>query len=100
MVRVRHKPPEGGESAEVEFRLPVESVRAAFEHASDDLRFAAAVAEFAEILRESMHSDGPAGLEAVRTIAAGTAPQPASDRGEFVELVERAQALWPVDGAR
>ncbi len=98
-VRVRHKPPEGGESAEVEFGLPIEAVHGAFDDASVDLRFAAAVAEFGEILRHSMHSEGGAGLEQVRALALATDPAPESDRGEFVRLVEMALELWPAEAA-
>lgn len=55
-LAIRFKPPEGGESTEHLWAVPETPVP--LESTSADFRFAAGVAEMAEILRGSMHSEG------------------------------------------
>ena len=62
-----------------------------FEDASDGFRFGAAVAEFAEILRDSMHVDD-ADLGLVQEVASDASS--GSDKEvEFIGLVEKAKAM-------
>jgi Ca-activated chloride channel family protein len=90
-VRVRHKAPKGTDAAEAAFDFPADGLAASFAAASADLRFAFAVAAFAEILRgseDAEHWD----LAAVRQIAsdaAGADP----DRAELVAMIDQAIAL-------
>jgi secreted protein with Ig-like and vWFA domain/anti-sigma-K factor RskA len=87
-VKLRAKRPEGDTSALTE--VPLADAGAGFEAASADLRFAAAVAAFGMILRDSEHK-GTASLERVEEIA-GTAmgSDPGGYRAEFLDLVRKA----------
>ncbi len=65
------------------------------DQASADFRFAASVAAFGMILRESPHR-GSASLAGVLELAAGAVgDDPGGYRAEFLELVRRAQAVLP-----
>ncbi|MGA9523829.1 MAG: von Willebrand factor type A domain-containing protein [Myxococcaceae bacterium] len=85
-VRLRYKEPEGDTSTEFTRALERAAVAGTFDTASADLRYAAAVAEFAEILALSPFSEG-ARFDDVAAIAQGVSP-------EFPELVAKAKALW------
>jgi Ca-activated chloride channel homolog len=93
-VKVRYKKPDGRISRKLEF--PLVDAGAAFANASADFRFAAAVAEFGMILRESPHR-GAGTLGDVVAWAASAATTPASDpggyRGEFIDLVRKTQRM-------
>jgi Ca-activated chloride channel family protein len=94
-MRVRYKQPEGTTSSECSQELTLTEAKPTFEGASADFRFAAAVAEYAEILRHSKHSESARFgdiLEIVRHMAGESA-----ERIEFIELVESAQSLWTQD---
>jgi Ca-activated chloride channel family protein len=98
-VSFRYKQP-----AESESRLLSVAVRdrtTRFASASDNFRFAAAVAEFGMILRNSP-GKGNATMEQVITIArAARGEDPHGYRAEFVSLAETAEALMtPTVGAR
>ncbi len=93
-VRLRYKEPEGDTSTE--FNRPFErgAVAASFDRASADLRYAAAVAEFAEILAKHPNSEG-ARFDEVSSIAQAASPaEPGADRAEFPQLVSKAKSLW------
>jgi len=92
-VALRYKQPEADESVEFTTALPAAGVGSEFFDASSEFRFAAAVAEFAEILRYSSFVLGD-DLEGVQEIAQGASRNEA-DRLEFVDLVERAAGMWP-----
>ena len=92
-VRFRYKEPDGTVSKELIQVIRVNQLGPTFDQASADLRFAAAVVEFAEILRKSKHSQG-AQFGEVKKIAAATAGGSA-DRLELVGLVTKAASLWP-----
>lgn len=94
-MRVRYKQPDGSTSTETSRQLALAESRTTFEQASADFRFAAAVAEYAEILRHSKHSQGVR-FDEVLGIVRHTAGDNA-ERLEFIELIERAQSLWPKD---
>lgn len=90
-VKVRYKLPDKSEAFEIEASLSDEVMQPSFAKASADLRFAASVVGFAEILGES-----PLGSYLSLDVIAQTAKEAAgedSDRLEFVELVERARQL-------
>jgi Ca-activated chloride channel family protein len=96
-VKVRYKQPEGRESFPLE--LAVVDRGASFAVASADGRFAAAVAAFGMLLRESPHR-GQASFDAVIAMAeeAGAA---AGDehRREFLALARKAKALAQPSGS-
>ncbi|MCC7380337.1 MAG: von Willebrand factor type A domain-containing protein [Deltaproteobacteria bacterium] len=90
-VKLRYKEPTGDTSQLIE--KPVHEVRDLFREGSDDLRFAAAVAAFGMILRDSPHK-GDATLEQVHGWAkSSVAGDPGGYRRELVKLVERASTL-------
>ncbi|HEF4760608.1 TPA: VWA domain-containing protein [Pseudomonas putida] len=88
MLRVRYQRPEGGKSRLIE-RPITDSVRPA----SDDLRFAAAVAAFSQQLKDGRYT-GEFSLKDTEALARGARGDDRFGlRGEFVQLVELAQSL-------
>jgi Ca-activated chloride channel family protein len=90
-VRVRHKEPRGEKAMEAAFPVLPAAVAPTFAAASDDLRFATAVAAFADVLRGSEDAEHWS-LAEVRRIAAAAAGDD-RDRRELVALIDRAIAL-------
>lgn len=92
-VRLRYKEPDANESTEHSWTLPAEARHTSLDAASADLRFAAGVAEFAEILRQSPHADDP-DLDEVSALISSA--RPVGDRDpsevELLDLVERAKS--------
>ncbi|AZD26972.1 vWA domain-containing protein [Pseudomonas chlororaphis] len=92
MLRVRYQATQGGG------RLIERPILASQQHgklaqASDDLRFAAAVAAFAQQLKDGRYT-GDFGLKDTVALARGAkGDDPFGLRGEFVQLVELAQSL-------
>jgi Ca-activated chloride channel homolog len=90
-VKLRHQPPQGGKS-----RLQVERVTGAprsIEGASENARFAAAVALFGMLLQES-ELRGQGDYDLVRRLARGAlGPDERGERSEFVRLVSLAEEL-------
>ncbi len=87
-VRLRYKDPKGSTSKLVE--QPVNDRTGA---ASEDMRFASAVVEFAMLLRESEHR-GQASYEQVLSLARGARGEDEQGyRGEFIGMVETARTL-------
>ncbi len=90
-VRLRYKRPD--EDASVPFEVPVKDAGEAFDDASGDFQFAAAVAEFSLLLRRSQYAP-KANWDSVREIAAGAKGEDSHGyRAEFLTLVDRAAKL-------
>lgn len=90
-VKLRWKKPDGDTSTLLE--VPLAEKGGAFATAPADLRFAAAVAAFGMILRESEHK-GTATLPAVAEIAGSALGRDAGGyRAEFLDLVRKAEAV-------
>ena len=89
-VKLRYKHPEGEESRLISFAVQ-DSPGQALGQATPDARFAAAVAEFGLLLRDSPHK-GQASWTSVMDLASGAAGDDVYRR-EFLELVKTAQAL-------
>lgn len=93
-VTVRYKRPDGIVPRTKEFELVDAGGR--FAQASADFRFAAAVAQFGMILRESPHKgNGTLGdvVAWAASAAAGPAGDPGGYRGEFIDLVRKTQRM-------
>ncbi|MEA1032152.1 von Willebrand factor type A domain-containing protein [Pseudomonas sp. N-137] len=91
MLRVRYKPVEGGSSRLIEH--PVASTQKN-DKASDDLRFSAAVAAFAQQLKGDGRYTGTMSLKDTAQLArSARSDDPFGLRAEFVQLVELAQSL-------
>jgi len=95
-IKVRYKQPDGETSTEMvhPVHLPGDwATGADFTKASEDTRFAAAVAALGMILRDSQHK-GEAELDWVRQAAMQALGQdPGGYRSEFVGLVDKARAI-------
>ncbi|MEE8468424.1 MAG: VWA domain-containing protein [Planctomycetota bacterium] len=90
-VRLRYKLPDAETSTR--FDVPLTDAGQGFEALSSDTRFAAAVAAFGMVLRDSGHR-GSATLEAVQAWAlAALGQDPRGYRAEFCDLVGQAQRL-------
>lgn len=90
-LKVRYKEPAGDESRMLEF--PLVDRGNDFAEASDDFKFAAAVAGLGMLLRDSPHK-GSATFAAVAGWAeSGLGADAGGYRAEFVDLVRRAESL-------
>ena len=90
-VKVRYKEPGGSVSQRLEF--PLTDRGTTWADASDDFKFAASVASFGMILRESPYK-GTATLAAVAEWARqGLGSDAGGQRNEFLGLVSRAQTI-------
>ncbi|AZD83052.1 Putative von Willebrand factor, vWF type A domain protein [Pseudomonas chlororaphis subsp. aureofaciens] len=100
MLRVRYQAPQGGSSRLIERPILASQQHGKLAQASDDLRFAAAVAAFAQQLKDGRYT-GDFGLKDTVALARGAKGEDRFGlRGEFVQLVELAQSLQtaaPVD---
>jgi len=91
VVKMRHKKPDGDVSTLRE--LPVTDPGKGYAEASEDFRFAAAVASFALILRNSAFN-GEASLALVEELTtAAMKHDPSGYRAEFLDLVRKAKAI-------
>jgi Ca-activated chloride channel family protein len=86
LVRIRHKAPEGNKAVEETFAMTT-SPLPAFAAAQPDLRFAFAVAAFADVMRGGEQWS----LDDIRELADGAASD--KDRKELVGLIDRARTL-------
>lgn len=92
-VKVRYKEPD-----ETTSKLLAQPVDAAADSPSDDFRFAAAVAGFGMLLRESPHSADYTLDDVIRLAGASKGADPRGYRGEFVRIVETVRDLGMLDG--
>ncbi|HVS54318.1 MAG TPA: von Willebrand factor type A domain-containing protein [Opitutaceae bacterium] len=93
-VKVRYKKPDGLISRKLEF--PLTDAGRHFLEASADFKFAAAVAEFGMILRDSPHKGSGTLGDVIAWAAAGAAgpnDDPGGYRSDFLGLARRAQML-------
>ena len=90
-VKLRYKQPDGDRSKLLQ--VPVVDDESSYGKASNDYKFAGAVAAFGMILRESPYK-GSASLDGVLELADEAMPESASPyRREFLELVRAAKQL-------
>jgi Ca-activated chloride channel family protein len=91
LVKMRHKKPDADTSTER--RLAVKDRTVEYAKASEDFQFAAAVASFAMLLKDSPHK-GHSNYGLVLELAeAAKKHDPGGYRAEFVELVKKAKSL-------
>jgi len=94
LVKVRYKEAEAlpdSAAFEVSKSLPATSKCHRLDEADADMRYAVAIAAFAEILKESPYAD-PGALSLIENIAMTQAARDA-DRAEFAEIFTRAREL-------
>ena len=87
-VKVRYKDPDGAES-----RLLAHAVADRARSPSPSFRFAAAVAGFGMLLRDSPHSGGLTPNDVIELAERGRGDDPRGYRGEFIRLVEAVRDL-------
>ena len=90
-LKLRYKAPDGDVSKLLEF--PLTDSGAVWEKSSRDFRFAAAVAGYGMLLRDSPHKGG-ATWDSIRELAVeGKGEDAAGYRAEFISLLEKARGL-------
>ena len=89
-VRIRHKAPDGTTATEATFPM-TDAPAPTFDAASADLRFAFAVAAFADVLRSAVEPKGWSldRIEQIARDAQGTDPE----RAELIALIQKARVL-------
>jgi Ca-activated chloride channel family protein len=90
-VKLRYKEPEGGASKPINVGVP--DRQASFRNASENFKFAAAVAQFGMLLRDSRYKGQSSFDGAAELARASTGSDLRGYRAEFVRLVETAKAL-------
>ena len=90
-VKVRYKPAEGGRSQKLQ--LPLKANRLPDELAATDLRWAAAVAEFGMLLRQSKHAGSSSWPQLLELARSGRGADPGGYRTEMIGLIEKASAI-------
>jgi Ca-activated chloride channel family protein len=91
VVKMRHKKPDGDTSTLRE--LPVTDAGKGYAAASEDFRFASAVAAFAMLLKNSPYK-GDGSFALVQELAgAARTHDPSGYRAEFLDLVKRAKQI-------
>jgi Ca-activated chloride channel family protein len=89
-LKLRYKAPQGDTSKLLEF--PLTDDGKSYERSSKDFRFAAAVASFGMLLRDSPHKGAANWSSTLELAAEGKGADRSGYRAEFVGLVERAKA--------
>jgi Ca-activated chloride channel homolog len=87
-VKLRYKAPDEDTS-----RLFAVAVKDSGPEDSADIRFAAAVAAFGMVLRESEHRGTATFGDVIELARSGQGPDPGGYRAEFIQMVETARAL-------
>jgi Ca-activated chloride channel homolog len=95
-VKLRHKKPDG-ETSELTERSFTDN-GAKFENAAPDLKFAAAVAEFGMLLRDSQYKGRGTFGAVIEWAQEGKGPDAAGYRAGFIEMARKAQSLKPREG--
>ena len=90
-VKIRYKEPAADESRKLDF--PLRDTGARFEQASEDFKFAASVACFGMILRDSPHKGAATLADVTAWARAGVGSDAGGYRSEFIGLTERARSL-------
>ncbi|MGK2908502.1 MAG: YfbK domain-containing protein [Sphingobium sp.] len=91
VLKLRHKQPDKDESVLRE--IPVGDVAKSFDKPTQDFQFAASVAAFGMLLRDSQYK-GSANYALVEELAgASMTEDPGAYRAEFLQLVKKARAL-------
>jgi Ca-activated chloride channel homolog len=97
-VKLRYKEPDGDESRPLNVGVP--DRQASYRNASENFKFAAAVAEFGMLLRDSRYKGQSSFDGAAELARASTGADLRGYRTEFVRLVETARTLAARETAR
>ena len=91
-VKIRYKPPQGDESRMMAFAVEDDGVD---DSPTDDFRFAAAVAEFGLLLRDSPFKGRASWDDVLERAESSRGTDRSGYRGEFLDLVRKARSLEP-----
>jgi Ca-activated chloride channel family protein len=94
-VKFRYKAPEGGSSKFIEH--PVVDQHTAFEKTSDNFRFAASVAQFGMLLRDSEFKGTSSFSSVVRVASGAKGKDTEGYRKEFIKLVKKAALIKGIE---
>jgi Ca-activated chloride channel family protein len=95
-IKLRYKEPDGDKSSMLSF--PVKGKALPFEQASNNFRFAAAVASFGMLLRESEHK-GNSSYAFVKSLAQSAVGEDKEGyRKEFLQLLDKTSAIGEAKG--
>jgi Ca-activated chloride channel family protein len=95
-VKLRHKKPDGDVSELTERSFTDNGSK--FENAAPDLKFAAAVAEFGMLLRDSQYKGKGTFGAVIEWAQEGKGRDTAGYRAGFIEMAHKAQSLKPHEG--
>jgi Ca-activated chloride channel family protein len=95
-VKLRHKKPDG-DTSELSERSFTDN-GSKFENAAPDLKFAAAVAEFGMLLRDSQYKGKGTFGAVIEWAQEGKGRDTAGYRAGFIEMARKAQSLKPREG--
>jgi Ca-activated chloride channel family protein len=90
-IKVRYKNPDGNKSMLLE--KPVSGKTKVIEKASENMRFAAAVAEFGMVLRDSEHRGSSTLTEAAALASSARGEDAEGYRAEMIRLIDAARSL-------
>lgn len=96
-LKLRYKLPDAQTSALM--TLPLADSHTAFEDASDDFRFGAAVASFGMLLRDSPYKGNATMAGVIESASAAKGDDADGYRAEFIQLAKLASDLMPVANA-
>ena len=92
-LRLRYKAPDGDTSKLIQWPLTRDAIVKDLNQASDNFRFSAAVAAFAELLRGGKQTGGYSYKDVINLARQSRGADPFGYRGEFIKLVDLAQNL-------
>ena len=92
-LKIRYKEPEGSASKLIEYPLAASEIKSSPEAASLDFRFAAAVASFAQLLRESKYKGNYTYKDVLKIAEQARGEDTLGYRREFIELVKSAKSI-------
>ena len=91
-VKLRYKPPDGSDESKL-VSVSLADSKAKLGNASDNFKFASAVAAFGMLLRDSKYKADANYNEVLQLARASTGTDPQGYRSEFIQLVETARML-------
>ena len=94
-LSLRYKLPEQSESIEFGEAVNISSVQSSFEEARLDMQFAASVAAFGQLLRDSQYTQGMSFDQVLDIAKLARGEDVYGYRSEFLSLVELAKSLSP-----
>lgn len=92
-LKIRYKKPEGTQSILLTRPIANPSRITAFNNASDNQRFATAVAGFGQLLRQSTQMNNLTYAQVAQIAQQAKGNDPTGSKGEFVQLVKNAEVL-------